>query len=122
MLLGRAHQIGEKGWSKEAYVQLCGRNDCGYFTAEFLTSETLPYTVALWNKTTNISDEMMSALLDGDVKASIYTKTIFNESDTEMPVHGEIPGGGIAVKRTARFSKYSRQSKRRRRPTGRTES
>ena len=72
------------------YVQLCSRIEGGYFTAEFLTSDTLPYTVALWNKTTNISDEMMSALPDNDAKGSSHAKT-------EVTLN-QIPGGGIAVK------------------------
>ncbi|KAI0224457.1 hypothetical protein LSAT2_024525, partial [Lamellibrachia satsuma] len=62
--------------------------DGGYFTAVFLTSNILPYTVALWNKTIYVSDEMMSALSDYDGKVSTDNKTevTFNESDTYMPV------------------------------------
>ena len=54
------------------------------------TTTTLPYTVALWNKTTNVSDEITSAIPDDDAKANTDTKTevTLNESDTKMPVCG----------------------------------
>ena len=86
--LAEAPQVYEKGLSKEAVVQLCGCIDGRYLTVEFLTSDTLPYIVALWNKTANVSDEIMSALLDGDAKASTDTKTelTLNESGTEKHV------------------------------------
>ncbi|KAI0226655.1 hypothetical protein LSAT2_022885 [Lamellibrachia satsuma] len=38
--LAGAHQVDEKGWSKEAYVQLCIQTEGGCFTIEFLTSDT----------------------------------------------------------------------------------
>ena len=77
--LSGAHQIDEKGWSKEAYVQLCSRIDVD--TAEFLI-----HFHTLWNKMTNVRTEMMSALPDDDAKASTDTKTevTLNESDTEI--------------------------------------
>lgn len=44
------------------YDLLCSFIEDKHLTAEFLTSDKVLYIVALWNKTTNISDEMMSPL------------------------------------------------------------
>ena len=68
------HQTDEKEWSNEAYVQLCGLIEYKDLTADFQTSDTLPYTVSLWNKMTNVGDKMISAIQDDDAKASTDTK------------------------------------------------
>ena len=60
--LAGVRQTYEKGWS----IAACGLTEEKHLTAVFLTSDTLPYTGPLWNKTTNVSDEMMSALPDDD--------------------------------------------------------
>lgn len=85
---------GEKGWSEDASDKLFELTDQKVLTTEFLTSDAVPYTVALWDNTTNISDEMVTALLD--VEATANTKAA-KESEKELPVSNASGYHGVVL-------------------------
>ena len=66
------HKTYKKGSSKDVYDQLCCLIEDKHLNTGFLTTDSLPYTVAMLNKMTNVSDEMKSTLPDGDAKAIIH--------------------------------------------------